>query len=110
MIGDLDPSISKAWSLLPATAEWHASKRMAADNQSVHNVFAIGPGEKTKRILVYPMRRSNFDELLRVNDSTELTAKHKVELELGGELVIAGTVTDDATRSGTRNGWQAVML
>jgi thioredoxin-dependent peroxiredoxin len=109
MIGDLDPSISKVWSLLPAAAEWDASKRTAADNQIVHNVFAIGSGKKIKHILVYPMRRSNFDELLRVNDSTQLTAKHKVELELGEELIIAGSVTDDATRRGTRNRWQAVM-
>ena len=79
MIADPDLSVSKAWGMLPASANGDASKRTAADNQTVRNVFVIGPDKKIKLILVYPMTTGrNFDEVLRVIDSLQLTAKHKV--------------------------------
>ena len=79
MIGDPDLEISKLWGMLPASANGDASKRTAADNQTVRNVFVIGPDKKIKLILVYPMTTGrNFDEVLRVIDSLQLTARHKV--------------------------------
>src|SRR5438128_1586674 len=78
MIGDPDLKIAKAWGMLPASANGDASKRTPADNQTVRNVFVIGPDKKIKLILVYPMTTGrNFDEVLRVIDSLQLTAKHK---------------------------------
>src|SRR3712207_2230428 len=79
MIGDTDLSISKKWGMLAATLEGSCEGRTAADNQTVRNVFVIGPDKKIKLILVYPMTTGrNFDEVLRVIDSLQLTAKHKV--------------------------------
>jgi thioredoxin-dependent peroxiredoxin len=79
MIGDTNLHISKEWGMLPAAANGDASKRTASDNQTVRNVFVIGPDKKIKLILVYPMTTGrNFDEVLRVIDSLQLTAKHKV--------------------------------
>ncbi|MGD9542479.1 MAG: peroxiredoxin, partial [Methylocystis sp.] len=79
MIGDPDLSISKLYGMLPAAASGDASKRTPADNQTVRNVFVIGPDKKIKLIIVYPMTTGrNFDEVLRVIDSLQLTAKHKV--------------------------------
>ena len=79
MIGDIDFKVSKLYGMLPAARVGRSSKRTAADNQTVRNVFVIGPDKKVKLILVYPMTTGrNFDEVLRVIDSLQLTAKHKV--------------------------------
>jgi alkyl hydroperoxide reductase subunit AhpC len=112
MIGDPDLSISKAWGMLPASANSDASKRTAADNQTVRNVFVVGPDKKIKLILVYPMTTGrNFDEVLRVIDSLQLTAKHKVATPVnwkpGEDVIIAGSVTDEAAREAYPEGWKA---
>jgi thioredoxin-dependent peroxiredoxin len=112
MIGDTDLRISKAWGMLPAAADGDAAKRTASDNQTVRNVFIIGPDKKIKLILVYPMTTGrNFDEVLRVLDSLQLTAKHKVATPVnwkqGDDVIIAGSVTDDAARQAYPEGWKA---
>ena len=112
MIGDADLTISKAWGMLPAAANGDASKRTASDNQTVRNVFVISPDKKIQLILVYPMTTGrNFDEVLRVIDSLQLTAKHKVTTPVnwkpGEDVIIAGSVTDDAARKIYAEGWKA---
>jgi alkyl hydroperoxide reductase subunit AhpC len=112
MIGDTDLSISKAWGMLPASAGGDASKRTPADNQTVRNVFVIGPDKKIKLILVYPMTTGrNFDEVLRVIDSLQLTAKHKVATPVnwkqGEDVIIAGSVSDDEAKQSYPQGWKA---
>ena len=96
----------------PATANGDASKRTASDNQTVRNVFVISPDKKIQLILVYPMTTGrNFDEVLRVIDSLQLTAKHKVATPVnwkpGEDVIIAGSVTDDAARKIYAEGWKA---
>ena len=103
MIGDTDLSISKAWGMLTAAANGDAAKRTAMDNQTVRNVFVIGPDKKIKLILVYPMTTGrNFDEVLRIIDSLQLTAKHKVATpanwKQGEDVIIAGSVNNDDAR------------
>jgi alkyl hydroperoxide reductase subunit AhpC len=98
--------------MLPAAADGDASKRTASDNQTVRNVFVIGPDKKIKLILVYPMTTGrNFDEMLRVVDSLQLTAKHKVATPVnwnqGEDVIIAGSVTDEAARKAYPEGWKA---
>ena len=112
MIGDTDLSISKAWGMRPAAASGDVSKRTAADNQTVRNVFVIGPDKKIKLILVYPMTTGrNFDEVLRVIDSLQLTAKHKVATPVnwkqGEDVVISGSVSDDDAKKQVPAGWKA---
>jgi alkyl hydroperoxide reductase subunit AhpC len=112
MIGDTDLSISKAWGMLPAAASGDVGKRTAADNQTVRNVFVIGPDKKIKLILVYPMTTGrNFDEVLRVIDSLQLTAKHKVATPVnwkqGEDVVISGSVSDDDAKKQFPAGWKA---
>jgi thioredoxin-dependent peroxiredoxin len=112
MIGDTDLSISKAWGMLPAAVSGDASKRTAMDNQTVRNVFVIGPDKKIKLILVYPMTTGrNFDEVLRVIDSLQLTAKHKVATPVnwkqGDDVIIAGSVSDDDARKSYPQGWKS---
>jgi alkyl hydroperoxide reductase subunit AhpC len=112
MIGDTDLSISKAWGMLPAALSGDASKRTAADNQTVRNVFVIGPDKKIKLVLVYPMTTGrNFDEVLRVIDSLQLTAKHKVstpaQWKPGEDVIIAGSVSDEDAKKQYPNGWKA---
>jgi alkyl hydroperoxide reductase subunit AhpC len=112
MIGDPDLNISKAWGMLPAATPSDASKRTASDNQTVRNVFIIAPDKKIKLIFVYPMTTGrNFDEVLRVIDSLQLTTKHKVATPVnwkqGEDVIIAGSITDQAARKIYPDGWKA---
>jgi thioredoxin-dependent peroxiredoxin len=112
MIGDTDLSVSKAWGMLPASAGATSDGRTAADNQTVRNVFVIGPDKKIKLILVYPMTTGrNFDEVLRVIDSLQLTAKHKVatpaQWKQGEDVIIAGSVSDDDAKKTYPQGWKS---
>jgi thioredoxin-dependent peroxiredoxin len=112
LIGDPNLSIAKSWGMLPATASGDASTRTPADNQTVRNVFVVGPDKKIKLILVYPMTTGrNFDEVLRVIDSLQLTAKHKVATPVnwkqGEDVIIAGSVSDDEAKKVYPQGWRA---
>ena len=112
MIGDPELKIAKAWGMLPASTSGDASKRTAADNQTVRNVFVVGPDKKIKLILVYPMTTGrNFDEVLRVIDSLQLTAKHKVATPVnwkhGEDVIIAGSVSDEDAKKTYPQGWKA---
>jgi thioredoxin-dependent peroxiredoxin len=111
MIGNTDLSIAKARGMLPAAASGDASKRTAADNQTVRNVFVIGPDKKIKLILVYPKTAGrNFDEVLRVIDSLRLTARHRVatpaQWKQGDGVIIAGLVSDEDARNIYPLGWK----
>jgi hypothetical protein len=95
-----------------AAASGDAAQRTAADNQTVRNVFIVGPDKKIKLILVYPMTTGrNFDEVLRVVDSLQLTAKHKVATpanwKQGEDVIIAGSVSDDDAKKTYPQGWKA---
>jgi alkyl hydroperoxide reductase subunit AhpC len=103
LIGDHDFAVSKAWGMLPADVSGDPAARTPADNQTVRNVFVVGPDKKIKLILVYPMTTGrNFDEVLRVIDSLQLTARHKVatpaQWQRGDDVIIAGSVSDDEAR------------
>ena len=103
LIGDEDFSISKAFGMLPADVSGDAADRTPADNQTVRSVFVVGPDKKIKLVLVYPMTTGrNFDEVLRVIDSLQLTAKHKVatpaQWQQGDDVVIAGSVSNEAAK------------
>ncbi|MGZ4334781.1 MAG: peroxiredoxin [Gaiellaceae bacterium] len=103
IIGDHDFQVAKAYGMLGADVSGDPADRTAADNQTVRNVFVIGPDKKVKLILVYPMTTGrNFDEVLRVIDSLQLTANHKVatpaQWEQGGDVIIAGSVSDDQAK------------
>jgi alkyl hydroperoxide reductase subunit AhpC len=100
LIGDADFKVSKLYGMLPAEVDGDPKARTPADNQTVRNVFVIGPDKKVKLILVYPMTTGrNFDEVLRVIDSLQLTAKHKVSTpvnwQYGEDVIISGSVTND---------------
>ena len=112
IIGDCDLKIAKLYDMLPATATGDASIRTAADNQTVRNVFIIGPDKKIKLVLVYPMTTGrNFNEVLRVIDSLQLTAKHKVATPVnwrhGEDVIIAGSVSDEEAKQQYPQGWKA---
>jgi thioredoxin-dependent peroxiredoxin len=103
MIGDADFNVSKLYDMLGADVSGDPSDRTAADNQTVRNVFVIGPDKKVKLVLVYPMTTGrNFDEVLRVIDSLQLTAKNKVATPVnwqqGDDVIIAGSVTNDEAK------------
>jgi alkyl hydroperoxide reductase subunit AhpC len=103
IIGDADFSISKAYGMLGADVSGDPHDRTAADNQTVRNVYVIGPDKKIKLVLVYPMTTGrNFDEVLRVIDSLQLTAKHRVSTPVnwkeGEDVIIAGSVSNDEAR------------
>ena len=103
IIGDADFNVSKLYGMLPASTSGDAKARTAADNQTVRNVFVIGPDKKVKLILVYPMTTGrNFDEVLRVIDSLQLTAKHRVATPVnwnqGEDVIIAGSVPNEEAR------------
>ncbi|HVV58775.1 MAG TPA: peroxiredoxin [Gaiellaceae bacterium] len=112
MIGDTDFKVSKLYGMLPADTNGDVATRTANDNQTVRNVFVIGPDKKIKLVLVYPMSTGrNFDEVLRVVDSLQLTAKHAVSTPAnwkpGEDVVISGSVTDEQAREKFPDGWQA---
>jgi len=112
MIGDTDYNVSKLYGMLPAAVSGDQAKRTAADNPTVRNVFVIGPDKKVKLVLVYPMTTGrNFDEVLRVIDSLQLTAKHKVATPVnwkhGEDVIIAGSVTDDDAKKQYPQGWKS---
>jgi alkyl hydroperoxide reductase subunit AhpC len=112
MIGDTDLKVSKLYGMLPASLSGGAEGRTAADNMTVRNVFVIGPDKKVKLIIVYPMTTGrNFDEVLRVIDSLQLTAKHKVATPVnwkhGEDVIIAGSVSDDDAKKTYPDGWKA---
>ena len=103
LIGDPHLTVAKLYGMLPAGAEGDAKERTPADNQTVRNVFVIGPDKKIKLILVYPMTTGrNFDEVLRVIDSLQLTAAHKVSTPVnwqqGDDVIIAGSVSNDEAK------------
>jgi thioredoxin-dependent peroxiredoxin len=112
MIGDSDFNVSKLYGMLPESTSGDPTTRTPADNQTVRNVFVIGPDKKVKLILVYPMTTGrNFDEVLRVIDSLQLTAKHKVATPVnwkaGEDVVIAGSVSDEDAKKTYPDGWKS---
>jgi alkyl hydroperoxide reductase subunit AhpC len=103
IIADNDYNVAKLYGMLPASTSGDAKSRTPADNQTVRNVFVIGPDKKVKLILVYPMSTGrNFDEVLRVVDSLQLTAKHKVSTPVnwkqGEDVIIGGAVSNDEAK------------
>jgi len=112
MIGDTDLSISKAWGMLPGDAGTSSEGRTPANNQTVRNVYIIGPDKQIKLMIAYPMTTGrNFDEVLRVLDSLQLTAKHKVATPVdwkhGDDVIIAGSVSDDDAKKTYPQGWKS---
>jgi thioredoxin-dependent peroxiredoxin len=111
IISDSDFEVSKLYGMLPADISGDPLERTPADNQTVRNVFVIGPDKKVKLILVYPMTTGrNFDEVLRVVDSLQLTANHKVATPVnwkpGEKVIIAGSVSNDQAKEAYPDGWE----
>src|SRR5262245_5461981 len=111
IIGDSDFSISKLYGMLPAEVEGDPKARTPADYQTVRNVFVSGPDKKIKLLLVYPMTTGrNFDEVLRVIDSLQLTSSHKVSTPVnwqqGDDVIIAGSVSNDEAKELWPDGWE----
>ncbi|HEX3511004.1 MAG TPA: peroxiredoxin [Solirubrobacteraceae bacterium] len=111
IIGDNDYHVSKLYGMLPADTSGDSDARTPADNQTVRNVFVIGPDKKVKLILMYPMTTGrNFDEVLRVIDSLQLTAGHKVATPAnwknGDDVIIAGSVSDEEAKETYPDGWE----
>jgi len=112
MIGDSDFKVSRLYGMLPANVTGEAARRTSADNQTVRNVFVIGPDKQIKLILVYPMSAGrNFDEVLRVIDALQLSAKHKVSTPAnwkpGEDVIISGSVSDAEAKKLFPRGWRA---
>jgi alkyl hydroperoxide reductase subunit AhpC len=112
MIGDPDLKISKLYGMLPANTAGTSEGRTPADNQTVRNVLVIGPDKKVKLMIAYPMTTGrNFDEVLRVIDSVQLTAKHRVATPVnwkqGDDVIIAGSVSDDEAKKIYPQGWKS---
>jgi thioredoxin-dependent peroxiredoxin len=112
LIADADYNVAKLYGMLPAPVSGDPAKRTPADNQTVRNVFVVGPDKKIKLILVYPMTTGrNFDEVLRVIDSLQLTAKHKVATpanwQPGQDVIISGSVSDEEAKQLYPQGWKA---
>jgi alkyl hydroperoxide reductase subunit AhpC len=111
MIGDPDLKVAKLYGMLPASAGDSSQGRTPADNQTVRNVLVIGPDKVIKAMISYPMTTGrNFDEILRLVDSLQLTARHKVATpanwQQGGEVIIAGSVSDEEARQKYPEGWK----
>jgi thioredoxin-dependent peroxiredoxin len=112
IIGDADFNVAKLYGMLPADVEGDPTQRTPAQNQTVRNVFVIGPDKKIKLVLVYPMTTGrNFDEVIRVIDSLQLTADHKVSTPVnwkqGEDVIIAGSVSDEEAKAIWPEGWKA---
>jgi thioredoxin-dependent peroxiredoxin len=112
LIADADFTVSKLYEMLAADTSGDPTARTPADNQTVRNVFVIGPDKKIKLILIYPMTTGrNFDEVLRVIDSLQLTANHKVATPVnwqpGDDVIIAGSVSDEEARERYPDGWKS---
>jgi thioredoxin-dependent peroxiredoxin len=112
MIGDTGLKVAKLYGMLAAGADGSCEGRTAADNQTVRTVFVVGPDKKVKLLIVYPMTTGrNFDEVLRVIDSLQLTAKHKVATPVnwkqGDDVIISGAVSDDEAKKIYPQGWKA---
>src|SRR5664279_4765403 len=112
MIGDSELNVAKLYDMLPASLPGSSQGRTAADNMTVRNVFVVGPDKKIKLVLIYPMTTGrNFDEVLRVIDSLQLTAKHKVATPVnwkkGEDVIIAGSVSDEAAKEQYPEGWKS---
>jgi thioredoxin-dependent peroxiredoxin len=112
IIGDSDFKVAKLYGMLPADVDGDPTTRTPAQNQTVRNVFVIGPDKTLKLILVYPMTTGrNFDEVLRVIDSLQLTAKHKVATPVnwqqGDDVIIAGSVSDEQAKEIYPDGWES---
>ncbi len=112
MIGDPDLAVSKAYGMLPAESGTTSEGRTAMDNMTVRTVYVIGPDKKIKLMISYPMTTGrNFDEVLRVLDSLQLTAKHRVATPVnwkhGDDVIIAGSVSDDEAKKIYPNGWKS---
>ncbi len=113
MIGDHDLAVAKLYSMLPAGAGDTAKGRTAADNATVRNVYVVGPDKKVKLVLSYPMSTGrNFDEILRIVDSLQLTAKHQVATPAnwnkGEDVIIVPAVSDEAAKAKFPDGWKAL--
>lgn len=112
IIGDTEHEVSKAYGMLGADVSGDPTERTAAQNQTLRNVFVIGPDKKIKLVLIYPMTTGrNFDEVLRVIDSLQLTAAHKVatpaQWQNGDDVIIAGSVSDEAAKEQYPEGWES---
>jgi alkyl hydroperoxide reductase subunit AhpC len=112
MIGDTDLKISKLYGMLPASTSGTSEGRTPNDNATVRNVFVIGPDKKIKLVLVYPMSTGrNFDEVLRVIDSLQLTAKHRVSTpanwKQGEDVILGGAISDEEAKKLYPQGWKS---
>jgi len=112
MIGDKDFTVAKLYGMLPAEVQGDPTQRTPAQNATVRNVFVIGPDKQIKLVLVYPMTTGrNFDEVLRVVDSLQLTANHKVatpaQWQQGDDVIIAGSVSDEQATAIWPQGWKS---
>ena len=111
MIGDSDFNVSKLYGMLPADVEGDPTERTPAQNATLRNVFVIGPDKKVKLVLIYPMTTGrNFDEVLRVLDSLQLTASHQVatpaQWQPGENVILTGAVTDEQAKERYPDGWE----
>ncbi len=112
MIGDADFAVSKLYGMLPSDVSGDPTERTPAQNQTLRNVFVIGPDKKVKLVLIYPMTTGrNFDEILRVIDSLKLTSEHKVatpaQWNPGDDVIISGSVSDEQAKEKYPEGWDA---
>jgi thioredoxin-dependent peroxiredoxin len=112
IVADSDFNVSKLYGMLAADTAGDAADRTPADNQTVRNVFVVGPDKKIKLVLIYPMTTGrNFDEVLRVVDSLQLTAQHKVATPVnwqqGDDVIIAGSVSDEDAKKTYPDGWDS---
>ncbi len=111
MIADTDHAVAKAYGMLPADVEGDPTQRTPAQNATLRNVFVIGPDKKIRLVLIYPMTTGrNFDEVLRVIDSLQLTAQHQLatpaQWQPGQKVIIAGSVNDEQARERYPDGWE----